>query len=111
MPCQEEINDLVTLQEKLSDQLIIIGIAIDDSKEKIEKFVQKEKINFPVLFDKNSQVKEMYKVKGYPESFFLNSEGKLQLLTDQISGLPESRIRGPREWASNFYLKQFLDNK
>jgi thiol-disulfide isomerase/thioredoxin len=51
-PCRAEIPDLVKLQEKYKDQLVIIGVVSDDGPaEMIAKFAAEFKMNYPIVME------------------------------------------------------------
>jgi thiol-disulfide isomerase/thioredoxin len=47
-PCRKEIPELVALQAQYPDELVVIGVAIDD-QEAIVDFLKTTTINYPVL--------------------------------------------------------------
>lgn len=50
VPCRAEIPELVDLQSAYgNDGLQVIGVSVDDPADKIRPFVDKYKINYPVL--------------------------------------------------------------
>src|SRR5262245_7975820 len=49
-PCRAEIPDLVALQDKYRDRLVIIGVSEDDvPTDEVRRFVADHKINYPVV--------------------------------------------------------------
>jgi thiol-disulfide isomerase/thioredoxin len=49
-PCRPEIPDLIALQEKYRDHLVIVGIAEDEgSVDGVKRFVAEHKINYPIV--------------------------------------------------------------
>ncbi len=77
-PCLEEIPDLISLHEahKKTD-LVVIGVALDSTKESVVEFVSKKHISYPVAvsdYDKAAQVGE---VDALPTSYLYDPTGKL----------------------------------
>jgi thiol-disulfide isomerase/thioredoxin len=77
-PCLEEIPDLISLHEahKKTD-LVVIGVALDSTRESVVEFVAKKRISYPVTvsdYDKAAQVGE---VDALPTSYLYDPAGKL----------------------------------
>jgi cytochrome c biogenesis protein CcmG, thiol:disulfide interchange protein DsbE len=82
LPCIKEMPHLVELQEKFKDQgFEIIGLDVDpESKEDIEAFAAKQKLNYQLGWAENSMQTEFVKIskmEGIPQSLLINREGQL----------------------------------
>ncbi len=108
-PCIQEMPALSELQKNYADKgLKVISIAVDDQKETLLDVKTKVNIDFPVLLDSKSEIKNKYKISGFPETFIINREGKLVLFNDPENGL-RLKIIGPRNWRSD-RIKEELEN-
>jgi thiol-disulfide isomerase/thioredoxin len=90
-PCKIEMPWLVELQKKYGPQgLQIIGVAVDDSEEKIiSAFSHKMGVNYPVL-QGTEKVADLYGgVDGLPTNFFLDRSGKV---VDRVLGLVSESV-------------------
>ena len=77
-PCKAEIPDLVALQEKYRDQLVILGISEDeDAPAVVKRFADEHKINYPVGMATDEIRKVFPGVAALPTSFFLDREGRI----------------------------------
>jgi thiol-disulfide isomerase/thioredoxin len=78
-PCQEEIPSLVELQQQYGDQLVILGVSIDDPLSKLKPYATKMHMNYPVLVGKDRQdVQDAFgPLFGIPVSVFVDREGKI----------------------------------
>ncbi|MBI4353004.1 MAG: TlpA family protein disulfide reductase [Candidatus Omnitrophica bacterium] len=77
-PCREEIPGLIELQKRFGDSgFTVLGIDVGESKTKVQSFVGKIGINYPVVLDEDMSVSEAYRVVGIPTSFLLNSKGEV----------------------------------
>jgi len=78
-PCQEEIPSLVELQHRYGDQLVILGVSIDDPLSKLKPYATKMHMNYPVLVGKDRQdVQDAYgPLFGIPVSVFVDRDGKI----------------------------------
>lgn len=81
-PCINEMPHLVEMQEKYKDKgFEVIGLDSDEeSKEDIEAFAVKQKLNYPLGWAEGSLVNEFVKLtrlNGIPQSILVNREGQL----------------------------------
>ncbi|MDD3803461.1 MAG: TlpA disulfide reductase family protein [bacterium] len=74
-PCRASIPLYVKLYETYSSQgLKVIGVNVNETKEEIEAFVQKEKINY-AMARFNNDLNSIYKVSGIPSVFIFDKKG------------------------------------
>jgi thiol-disulfide isomerase/thioredoxin len=78
-PCKAEIPDLVELQEQYKDDLVVLGLSVDDTVEKLRPYAAEYKMNYPVLVgDGRDDVKDAYgPLWGIPVSVIIDREGKI----------------------------------
>ena len=79
-PCRAEIPDLITLQNKYRDQLVIIGLSVDEGKTAnadVKKFVTDHQMNYAVAIVDEKIEKLFGGVSSIPSTFVLNTEGKM----------------------------------
>jgi thiol-disulfide isomerase/thioredoxin len=48
-PCKAEIPSLVELQDKYTDDLVVLGFSVDDTAEKMKPYAEEYKVNYPLL--------------------------------------------------------------
>ena len=83
MPCVKEMPHLVEMQEKYRDKgFEIIGLDQDEgeTKEQIEEFAAKRKLNYQLGWVDGAMYNEFVKVtrlNGIPQSILINREGQL----------------------------------
>lgn len=92
IPCREEMPAMQRLWERYRDQgLVILAISVDRTKRKhVASFVNKQKLNYPILMDPEGEVRNRYEVVGLPMSYLIGRDGK-------ISG----RVIGGANWDSS----------
>ena len=78
-PCLEEIPDLMALHEahKNSD-LVVIGVALDSTRESVVEFVSKKKVSYPIVvgnYELAAQLAEE-EVEALPTSYLFDPKGK-----------------------------------
>ena len=78
LPCRKEAP---RLQEAWStygpDRLVVLGIDSQDFKGDARKFVRKYGLTYPVVHDASGSTYGPYGLTGFPETFFVNREGKV----------------------------------
>jgi thiol-disulfide isomerase/thioredoxin len=78
-PCRAEIPDLITLQNKYKDKLVVLGISEDDGPvEDVKRFVAEQKITYPVAMTSPELRKIFRGVVALPTTFIIGPDGKLE---------------------------------
>ena len=76
----EEVPLLKALQTKYANRATIIGISIDESRERADKTIKDKKMTWPVLADGkgfDGPIPVAYHIQGTPEVFVLDRDGKI----------------------------------
>jgi cytochrome c biogenesis protein CcmG/thiol:disulfide interchange protein DsbE len=76
MPCYEEHPTLVANARNLPD-VQFVGVVFNDTEEKINRFLAERGTAYPTLIDANGKTAIAYGVGGVPETYFINSAGKI----------------------------------
>ena len=77
-PCLEEIPDLISLSEAHKNKdLVIIGVALDSTKESVVEFVAKKKVSYPVVVGDYDLAAQVGEVEALPTSYLYDPAGKL----------------------------------
>ncbi|MEO8399330.1 MAG: TlpA disulfide reductase family protein [Ignavibacteriaceae bacterium] len=77
-PCRKGIPDLVELQKKYKDDLVIIGISLDsDTRNDVIPFTKEYKINYPVVYGNEEIVNDYGGINAIPTTFVLDTERKI----------------------------------
>jgi peroxiredoxin len=78
IPCKKSMPHLADLYNKLKDTTFtIIGINLDEDKNKINTFKESIgiEIPFPVINDKESKLPSLYNVEGMPTTIIIDKQG------------------------------------
>jgi peroxiredoxin len=93
-PCEREMPAMQRLYERLPrDRFELVAISIDEEPEKIDAFVQRYALTFPILVDPGKKVATTYQTMGVPESLLVDPDGRIV-----------ERYVGPREWDAPEYV-------
>lgn len=82
-PCREEIPDFIDLQNKLRDKgVLFVGVSLDKKGWKaVRPFAKKYNINYPVMIDNGTVIRQYGPVRGIPTTFIINKKGKVEYAT------------------------------
>ena len=79
--CVHEVSTMqkyYTSQEAIRKQFVILAVNFVDSKQTVQKFVQRKHLTYPIVMDDQQSVATMYHVTETPTSYFLDSQGIIQ---------------------------------
>ena len=77
-PCRAEIPDLIKLQTKYKDRLVIIGVSEDENGlALVKRFVAEHRINYPIVMSTPALAKVFPGVSSLPTTFVLDGEGRI----------------------------------
>ena len=54
-PCRVEIPHLIELQQEYGDDLVVLGVSIDDTAEMLKPYATEMKVNYPLLVGNGRQ--------------------------------------------------------
>ena len=77
-PCKEEMPLLDRLSQNHSGDLAVLGVNYAETPEVVQEFVQESGISFPILLDETGRVSDLYYVRNYPTTFFIDADGVLR---------------------------------
>src|SRR6266851_10264278 len=78
-PCRAEIPELIALQNKYRDKLVIVGISEDDGPiDNVKRFVADQKMNYPVVMETPELSKIFRGVVALPTTFVIDRDGRLE---------------------------------
>jgi peroxiredoxin len=78
-PCRLEMPDLQARADAYGDRLTVLGVNFDETAEEVDAFRQDVGVRFPLLLDPGGEVQRLYRVLGYPTTFFIDSEGVIRI--------------------------------
>lgn len=77
-PCVREMPLLLSYYQRYATELVVLGINSGDSQGSIVRFLEEHPVDFPILLDVGGEVMQKYYVRGYPSTFFVDSDGVLR---------------------------------
>jgi thiol-disulfide isomerase/thioredoxin len=77
-PCRVEMP---IIQESYNDGgFAVLAINFDESHDIVLPFTENLKLTFPILLDPGGKIQELYRVRGYPTSVFIDAAGQIQFI-------------------------------
>ncbi len=91
-PCKQELPAIQKLyDEKRADGLQVVEVNWQDSPQSASEFWDSMQLSLPMVLDRNGDVFDQYKLRGLPDSFFVDREGKVAAM--YFGYLSDSRMR------------------
>lgn len=77
-PCEQEAADLEAAWRKYRDQgIVFVGVDYLDQDPAAKRYLQKFDITYPNGPDLASRISKRYTIRGVPETFFIDPQGKI----------------------------------
>lgn len=81
-PCVREMPAIQRQYEKNKDRnFVVLGVNLDESLITVRGFARQHQLEFPILLDHNA-VRQQYGVSLYPSSFFVNPDGRIEVMRE-----------------------------
>ena len=78
LPCREEMPVLEKIVRKYQPQgVVFLGIAVDDTEEKMKDFIKRYDVTVPVGLDKSTEIQKSFSLYGIPSTYFIDKEGAI----------------------------------
>lgn len=92
-PCEAEMPYMQELYPEYKEKGVeIVAVSLDSTELVVNRFVDQYGLTFPILHDSNHEIRDLYKVRPIPSTFFINAEGEIE---DFVMGeLTLEKLRG-----------------
>jgi peroxiredoxin len=91
-PCRGELPDIQKLFEEKGDAgLVVLAINFEELGDQAQDVFDELGLTMPVLLDSDGSIFEQYRLRGLPDSFFVDSDGILRDV--QLGALTEAQMR------------------
>ena len=81
-PCRAELPAFQAMYDKYGEKLQFLMVnltdGIEETKEKVEAFISKDKYSFPVFYDLSQKGAYYYSVSSVPLTVFIDKEGNIK---------------------------------
>ncbi len=95
-PCMQELPNVKKVYEKYHNQgFEIVGITLDDDKDRLAQFLDKEQLPWPTLFEDNPEkhgfegvpLVKTFGIDGIPATYLFDRSGKIVSISARGDGL------------------------
>ena len=98
-PCVREMPSMQRLKEKMADRpFTILAVNMAESNAEVRAFIDKTRIDFPVLMDRDGAMLKRWKVIVFPTSFVIDPAGRIRYA-----------VLGELEWDSPEALQKLTE--
>jgi cytochrome c biogenesis protein CcmG, thiol:disulfide interchange protein DsbE len=78
VPCKGEAPALQSTYERYRKQgLVVLGVDLEDFKQDAQRFAKRYGLTYPIVRDTKKVTIGRWGVTGYPETFFVDRQGRL----------------------------------
>lgn len=75
-PCRKEMPQFVRAYDKYRDDgLVIIGLNLQEGKTIARNFAEDYGMEFPIVIDRDGEMKDRYRALGLPTTYFIDRDG------------------------------------
>jgi cytochrome c biogenesis protein CcmG, thiol:disulfide interchange protein DsbE len=87
-PCRLEMPVFQEYYQQARDDLLIAAINNAEEQTIVQEYVDELGLSFPILLDDDASIQRLYRVRGYPTTLLIDSQGIIQvyhvgILTEQ----------------------------
>ena len=83
-PCVAEMPEFQEIYERHSEELVVLGVDLMESKEAIRKFLDEEvDVAYPILLDPKGAVSGGYRLFTQPTTYFIDKQGRVAPIDGQ----------------------------
>ena len=75
--CVIEMPDLQKLQDTYKDDLLLLAVNVGEKKDKIQEFMDENKLSFTVLRDEDMKIADTYGIRSFPTTIAVNKKGEV----------------------------------
>lgn len=91
-PCLAEIPHVKEIRKNYpAEKLAIIGISSDNDSKKLTAFVKVKQMNWLHIYDKGSDIVQLYGIRAIPKLILINKDGKI-VYNNNIEGSDENML-------------------
>lgn len=97
-PCRLEMPYLQSRYERSKDKFTLLAVNNGESRDDVESFVNEYGLTFEVLLDPNAEVQSLFRIRGYPTTILIDSDGIIRfqhvgiMTEDQLDNVLQAYI-------------------
>lgn len=80
-PCRQEMPLMDDIYSRYKDLgFTILAVNVDENRDEALRFLDKVPVNYPILYDPQSSVSELYEVPAMPTTVMIDRDGKARYI-------------------------------
>jgi peroxiredoxin len=80
-PCRQEMPHLEALYQRYSDLgFTLLGVNVEEDPSGADEFLAETPVSFPILFDPENRVSELYNVVAMPSTVMIDRTGEMRFI-------------------------------
>ena len=80
-PCREEMPHLEALYQRYGDLgFTLLGVNVEEDSSGADEFLAETPVSFPILFDPENEVSELYDVIAMPSTVLIDKGGNMRFI-------------------------------
>ena len=84
-PCRVEMPSFEKLYTSQKNSgFVILAIAEDKEREKLDEYLREKPVSFPVLIDQNNSLSEKFKIQALPTTVLVGGDGKIKQVHEGV---------------------------
>lgn len=92
IPCRTEMPLLESTWRRYGNDIHFVGVAYVDTEDAARTFLDEYDVTYPNGLDLGTRISDAYRIKGVPETYFIDREG--QVVGVKIGPLTEAELNG-----------------
>ena len=93
IPCQAEMPAIQHAYDaRKGAGLTVLAVNLNEPAKDVQDYVTRLGVNFPVLLDAGDSISTLYRVRGYPTSFFVDRSGTVAI--EQVGMMSDTQLAG-----------------
>ena len=89
-PCQIEMPYIQNRFDQYRPDIVVLAVNFDEPVSSVQQFVKEQNFTFDVLLDTGGRIQELYQIRGYPTTYFVDAEGIIRVI--HIGFMTESQL-------------------
>jgi len=82
-PCRQEMPLLDSIYKQYKDMgFVLLGVNVEPDSHNANAWLKKTPVSYPVLYDPNSQVSQLYQVQAMPTTVIIDRQGIVRFVHD-----------------------------
>jgi thiol-disulfide isomerase/thioredoxin len=77
-PCQQEMPLIEQYYQKYKADLVVLAVNSDEPESDVQAYITNLDLNFTVLLDPGYKVEDLYRVRAFPTTFFVDKSGTIR---------------------------------